>query len=207
MSRDPGLIRAIALVDYVSNLEDSIESAQVVRERLRRLQSSLGEFVDSETFDAFVHQFLDAESQVAFRFQSLLFRGPSQIGKSQRAMAHWGMHRSLVLNCQGLDTALPNLQEFSKKDFDCIVYDEISERQVLANKVVFQSGPKLVTLGQSPCGPFRYQRDLYAVPMILCSNDFKLTVDDGLEPAQAQWLAKNVMVADLPPGTKTWFQQ
>ena len=49
-------------------------------------------------------------------------------------------------------------------------------------------------------------RDLYAVPMILCSNEFKLTVDDGLSPEEAEWLQKNVIVAKLPKGAKAWFK-
>ena len=97
------------------------------------------------------------------------------------------------------------MREFAKEDYDCIIYDEVSERQVLSNKLVFQSGPKPVTLGQSPCGAFQYTRDLYAVPMILCSNEFKLTEEEGLTEAEEEWLRKNIIVARLPKGAKAWF--
>ena len=41
--------------------------------------------------------------------------------------------------------------------------------------------------------------------MILCSNDFKYTVADGLEPEEAEWISKNVIVASLPDKAKTWY--
>ena len=206
MSRDPGLVRAWAAIDFVIEKEQALESQNTLRERLRQLEKCLGQFVDAEQFLEFLQQFREAETQTKFRFRSLLFVGESCSGKSQRAAGFWGMHRSLLVNCQGLKESLPSLRQFSKKDYSCIIFDEVSERQVLSNKLVFQSGPKPVTLGQSPCGAHQYMRDLYAVPMILCSNEFKLTVDDGLSPEEAEWLQKNIIVAKLPKGAKAWFK-
>ena len=56
-----------------------------------------------------------------------------------------GTLRSLVANCQGLQSALPSLREFSKEDFGCIVYDEVSERQVLSNKLFFYASSAMST--------------------------------------------------------------
>ena len=205
LSRDPGVIRAHATIDFVIQQEQALEFKKVLQTRLRLLEESLGEFVDAPQFDLFLQQFEDAETTVRFRYRALLFVGKSRSGKSQRAAGFWGMSRSLVVNCQGLQESLPSLRDFNKQEFSCIIYDEISERQVLCNKLVFQSGPKPVTLGQSPCGAFQYTRDLYAVPMILCSNEFKRTQADGLSPEEEEWLDKNVIVAELPKGCKAWF--
>lgn len=207
MCRDPGVIRACAVIDFVVQQEQAAQNKSLLHERLARLQASLGEFVDCPQFRSFWLQFRDTDSAVQFRFKSLLFVGASRSGKTQRASGFRGMLRSLVVNCQGLQSALPSLREFTKEEYDCIIYDEVTERQVLSNKLVFQSGPKPVTLGQSPCGAFQYTRDLYAVPMILCSNVFKRTLDDGLSQEEVEWLDKNLIVAELPEGAKAWFCQ
>jgi hypothetical protein len=204
MSRDPGVIRACAVVDFVQQ-EQAAQNKSLLHERPSRLEASLGEFVDCPQFHSSWLQFRDTESKVQLRFKSLLFVGASRSGKTQRASGFCGMLRSLVVNCQGLQSALPSLREFTKEEYDCIIYDEVTERQVLSNKLVFQSGPKPVTLGQSPCGAFQYTRDLYAVPMILCSNDFKRTLEDGLSEEEVEWLDKKLIVAELPEGAKAWF--
>ena len=43
--------------------------------------------------------------------------------------------------------------------------------------------------------------------MILCSNVFKRTLDDGLSQEEVEWLDKNLIVAELPEGAKAWFCQ
>ena len=207
MSRDPAVVRATATIDWVIEREQSLKFKKDLAFRLSELEKSLGEFVDAGQFGQWLQQFTDAKGAVRFRFQSLLFVGKSRSGKSQRASGFWGMARTLVVNCQGLKDCLPSLAEFSKENYDCIVFDEVSERQVLCNKLVFQSPPKPVTLGQSQCGAFQYTRDLYAVPLILCSNEFKLTEAEGLSPEEAEWLDKNIILAELPEGAKTWFKQ
>ena len=207
MSRDSGVIRACALIDFIIAREQAMQQQTVYRQRLRNLEASLGAFVDCPEFHTFWAQFHDIETSVRFRFRPLLFLGASREGKTQRASAFKGMLYTLVVNCQGLKESLPNLLEFTKESYHCIVFDEVKESQVLNNKLVFQSGPKPVTLGQSPCGAHRYTRDLYGVPMILCSNDFKLTLADGLSSEDVEWLNKNLVIARLPEGSQTWFVQ
>ena len=126
------------------------------------------------------------------------------MGKSQKAMSLHGIKWSLVVNCQGLDSSLPSLRVVATKEIRCIIFDEISAEQVLNNKLVFQAGPWPVTLGQSACGQHAYSLNLYALPMICCSNDFKTTVKDGLSPDAAQWLGENMWEASPPPGS-AWF--
>ena len=126
------------------------------------------------------------------------------MGKSQKAMSLHGIKWSLVVNCQGLNSSLPSLRVVGTKDIRCIIFDEISAEQVLNNKLVFQAGPWPVTLGQSACGQHAYSLNLYALPMICCSNDFKTTEKDGLSPDAAQWLGENMWEASPPPGS-AWF--
>ena len=85
MCRDPGLIRAIAVIDYVIQEEQAVEHKLMLHQRLRRLEASLGSFLDCPAFDTFWKQFRDTMSVVQFRFRSLLFVGASRSGKTQRA--------------------------------------------------------------------------------------------------------------------------
>jgi hypothetical protein len=39
--------------------------------------------------------------------------------------------------------------------------------------------------------------------MILCSNDFKLTIQDGLSEEEVEWLDKNLIVAQTPCGSQS----
>ena len=126
------------------------------------------------------------------------------MGKTQKAMSLHGIKYSLVVNCQGLQSSLPSLREVAGSDVQCVIFDEVSAEQVLANKLVFQAGPWPVTLGQSACGQHAYSLNLYALPMICCSNDFKTTVQDGLSPDAAQWLGENMWEAS-PPESCAWF--
>ena len=106
---------------------------------------------------------------------------------------------------QGLGSNLPCLREFTKKDYDSIVFDEACHEQVLMNKMLFQAGPWLVSLGQSACGQHAYKLDVYGVPMILCSNNFKMRESEGLTPEESDWLQGNILEAELPPGARVWY--
>ena len=75
---------------------------------------------------------------------------------------------------------------------------------MLANKLIFQAGPWPATLGQSACGQHAYTLDLYAIPMICCSNDFKTTVQDGLSVEAADWISENILEASPPEGL-AWY--
>ena len=126
------------------------------------------------------------------------------MGKSQKAMSLFGIAHTMVLNSQGLQTTLPSLRSVVPEQIRCIVFDEISAEQVLANKLVFQAGPWPVTLGQSACGQLAYSLNLYAMPMVCCSNDFKTSQADGLSEDAEAWLRENMFEASPPEGL-AWF--
>ena len=88
----------------------------------------------------------------------------------------------------------------------CIVFDEVTSQQVLANKMVFQAGVDPLTLSQSPCNQHAYQVWLYKVPMILCSNFFQKESMNGspMSDEDVDYLKKNIIDASLPEG-ELWY--
>lgn len=204
-ARDPSSIRLIEVVETVRRMERERQEAATRDALLGTLEAGLGAFRSHASIEEFQSQFAAAhQERPAWRFKFLLLRGRSRMGKSQKAMSLYGIKGSLLVNCQGLKSDLPSLRSATKGNIKCIVFDEISAEQVLANKLVFQAGPWPVTLGQSACGQHAYALNVYALPMICCSNDFKTTEADGLSKEQAQWLKENMLEAS-PPSDAPWF--
>ena len=205
LSRDRGLLGAVHLVTEVMQREEAAELKERVAKRFTRLQASMFAFRSHDMVDEFLGQFRDVENSGGFRFKLLLLRGKTRSAKSQKGASLFGFQRTLLVNMQGLGANLPSLRKLSKKNYDSIVFDEATHEQVLANKMLFQGGPWPVTLGQSACGVHAYDLDVYGIPMILCSNDFKLDVQEGLTPEQSSWLRGNILEATLPPNAKVWY--
>ena len=204
LSRDPGSIRLIEVVRAVQRMENEQAEREEREERLCRLETQLGAFRGHPKIDEFIMQYRAAkEAAPRWRFKFLLLRGRTRMGKSQKAMSLFGIKHTLIVNCQGLESALPSLRLVSE-DTRCIVFDEISAKQVLANKMVFQAGPWPVTLGQSACGQHAYSLNLYAMPMVCCSNDFQTTTAHGLSEDAAAWLEENMFEASPPAGC-AWY--
>ena len=117
------------------------------------------------------------------------------------AIAVWAKHvtrhscggrhtHTLILYCQGV--LKPNRKDFSRA-MRCIVYDEASHDMVVANKQVFQAGLDEVMLGQSACNEHAYSAWLYAVPMVVSTNNWLL----GATEEEVSWLQKNLIVVDV----------
>ena len=100
---------------------------------------------------------------------------------------------------------LPDIRRLDVACHAAIVWDECDPRQILNNKVVFQSGPLGVTLAQSACNAHAYVKFLHRVAHIVCANSFAReagdTCADGtvLSEADADWLRSNVCFIDLAP--------
>ena len=92
---------------------------------------------------------------------------------------------ALVVNCQGLGKVLPDMSALNnpEKNYKAIVLDELSPAQVISNKAFFQAGNDFVALSQSVCNQHAYQIWPYGMALIGCSNDFPMTVAEGLEQA------------------------
>ena len=204
-SRDPSAIRLSDFVNAVRQRERERVEEAARNQLLGSLEVSLGAFRGHANIDKFLRQYDEASAGKPFwRFRFLLLRGRSRMGKTQKAMSLYGIKCSMVVNCQGLQTTLPSLRAVAGSEIKCIIFDEVSAEQVLANKLVFQAGPWPVTLGQSACGQHAYTLNLYALPMVCCSNDFKTSEEDGLSADAAQWLAENMLEAS-PPESCAWF--
>ena len=205
LSRDRGLLGAVHLVAEVMKQEEAKNLKVVVAKRFQRLEASMFSFRSHSVIDEFLGQFRDVENSGGFRFKLLLLRGKTRSAKSQKGASLFGFQRTLLVNMQGLGSNLPSLRKFSKQTCDSIVFDEANHEQVLMNKMLFQAGPWPVTLAQSACGAHAYETDVYGVPMILCSNDFKLHEHEGLTPEQSSWLRGNILEATLPPNAHVWY--
>ena len=157
------------VVTTVRRLERERSEQQARDALLARLEEGLGAFRDHPNIAKILQQYIDAKhGKPAWRFKVLLLQCHMRMGNSQKAMSLFGIKGSLLVNCQGLETDLPSLRMVASGEPLCIVFDEISAEQVLANKLVFQAGPWPVTLGQSACGQHAYTLNLCALLMI-CS--------------------------------------
>ena len=139
-----------------------------------------------------------------YRYKSLLLRGKSRSGKTQKACSIYGFAKSLVVNCQGLETHLPSLTHLNRSEHAAVILDEANYKQVIANKQFFQAGARAVQLGQSACNQFAYSVFVYKLPIILCSNKFPMTVEEGLSPEDADWLSANIIDVPAPVSGKWW---
>ena len=196
---------AIAIVETIRDKEIEIEQQKDVELLLDELEQSLGAFRSHPNVDKWLAGHSHQLRNVHFRSRCLLLRGESQAGKTRKATSLFGFRRTLIVNCQGLGSSLPSLRPYDRKRHLAICFDEITEQQVLANKMVFQCGPVPVQLSQSVCNQHSYTRWFYNCAMILCSNTFRVTQEDGLmEAADEDWLTANIHDARLPHGEK-WF--
>ena len=134
------------------------------------------------------------------RYRVLVYDGPSRTGKSERAM-HWFTEaKTLRLNCQKV--ASPCMKEFLNGQYAAVVFEETTWAIMWENRQLFQAGPARVLLGQSQCNEHAYSVWVYAVPFIICSNEFW----SGCRDAVAKdWIEKNIyyQLWDTP----TWQEE
>ena len=204
-SRTGGADRFVQFVRWVMEQESETAMQETIRKVLLRMELSQRPFRDHPLIDKWWSQFSEPEK---LRFRSLLLRGLSCSGKTRKAVSIFGALHAFVVNCQGLGDKLPSLRGFDRELHHGIVFDEISTAQVLANKLVFQSGPEMVSLGQSACSQFAYKRWFFATPMILCSNTMATSrMDDpDMSFEDEQWLKANVEDVRLE-GDQVWYEK
>ena len=199
--------RLSVAIDWLDDAARQERMAAIIHGRREEMSENLGRFLGHPLIDEFMIQFQDSPVvEKCWRFRPLLLRGPTRSGKSRKGASLWGENRTLVVNCQGMSPALPSIKLFDSSTHEAILWDEISEQQVLHNKLVFQSGTDDVVLGQSACNAWAYSKNLFRVPMILCSNTFSFTAS-GSKPLPAEdvdWLTHNVIDAKLE-NDQPWF--
>lgn len=206
-SRCLGADKLVHLITWTEEREQSEHICRKADALRVQLETGLTAFRPSRAVVEWQRQYREDAVETALRFKSLLLAGKSRSGKTRKAISIFGHTRSLVVNCQGLGSNLPSLRAFSRDKHLCIIFDECSCRQVLANKLVFQAGVDPVTLGQSACNAHAYSVWLHAVPLILCSNDFQLhsRPEERLTVEEEAWLEANIIDASLPDG-EVWYE-
>jgi len=182
------------------------------QEEIEKVQATLFSrwncFRPDPRVDLFLQQFKPETSGKHLRFRCLGLFGSSRSGKSCKELSLYGAQATLKISCQGLPLGvIPSIARFDREVHKCICWDEIRADQVLGNKEVFQSGPWIVSLGQSVCNQHAYDVWLYHIGHILCSNLFQMTVAQGATEEDADWLDKNLYVATLPKGERWYLGQ
>ena len=143
--------------------------------------------------------------KLALRYTTLALIGHSRAGKTNFAQSLFGRRNTLTVSCQCLGGNLPDIRPLDVSCHAAIVWDECDARQILNNKVVFQSGPIAVTLAQSACNAHAYVKYLHRVAHIVCAIFFARKVGDVcadgscVSEADADWLEANVVFVDLAP--------
>jgi len=206
-SKAVGAEKMIRVLDFHHEEQKKIKFAEMAKRTLAQLKAKEYQFRRHPVIDEWVTQFTQIHSKPNHRYTSLLLRGESKAGKTAIAVSLFGTPHTLVVNCQGCSPDLPSIQHFDRDSHSAIVWDEIDEQQVLHNKLVFQAGAHVVTLGQSKCNQHAYGQFLHGVAMVMCSNTFIMPGQDrvtNLASVDADWLAKNVREVTLPPG-EVWY--
>ena len=147
------------------------------------------------------------ETNAKDRAKCLVLCSSSTSAKTACAASLGTHEETLVVDCQGLgDQALPNISSCHRLKKRIIIWDEVSYKQVLHNKKLFQSGPYLIELGDSACHQHAYSILPYNLQHILCTNWWPTTEEElqKLSPADADYLRKNFFHAILPPTWK-WY--
>lgn len=206
-SRCQGAQRLYQQIDWHLTEEINRHTNRLINVLRPVMESMLNEFYGAPEIDRWLAQFEHEFMKNCFRFKCLLFRGDSESGKSKKAVSLFGSENTMQVNAQGMAPALPSIRVFDRTQHLAILWDEIEPSQVLHNKLVFQSGLEPVALQQSACNGFSYTKWLFQTPMLLCSNKFNFagTKDCPLATEDTQWLEKNVIVVDPPPGGK-WYK-
>jgi hypothetical protein len=204
--RDPASTRAWEAIHWHD--ERMREAAELASSAvlLDQLQAHMRPVVQHPAIDAWKKQYCQDNYGRLRRFKLLLLRGASQAGKTMRAESIFGHDRTLILNCQGLETHVPSFADVDRTKHLCVVLDEVSVKQVLGNKALMQCGPRPVSLGQSACNLFKYSVDCYQLAIVLCSNVFHTTREEGLKTMEEEdWISANII--DVPvPSSGRWFE-
>lgn len=201
--REPGQMRLLTFFEWrLARLlkEHHQDFTQVI---LAEEQHHCLPFHDHPMIPLWLGQYIDT-SAALYRHKSLLIRGKSRSGKTQKACSIFGFSASLVVNCQGIGSNLPSLTHLDRSVHKAIIFDEANYEQVVSNKQFFQAGARAVQLGQSACNQFAYSVFVYKLPIILCSNKFPITVEEGLSEEDADWLGANIFDVPQPVGGK-WY--
>ena len=203
--RGHNIINAVKDIRYNEEQEKLAKWEVQRREVCALLQRTMRPFIQHPIVLAWKQQYEQKNYGVLKRFNTLVLRGPTQLGKTSYAESIFGETATLTVQCQGLGKDLPSLREFCRDTHKCIVFDEVDVEQIVNNKALFQAGKNVLELSQSKCGGFRYSMWPYQAALICCSNNFPVSKAEGLEDAaHVDWIKHNTTVVELG-ADQTWF--
>ena len=137
-------------------------------------------------------QFVPSSWGSKTRFKFLVIVGPSRKGKTRWACHLFGMEKTLVVDCQGVQE--PNLNSWRADFHTCLVLDEAEPKLVLNCKTLLQSGVEGTILYQSRCQGFARYFNMYMVPIVICTNAWIGELRHPVEGHPSNWLRDNSFV-------------
>ena len=204
-SRARGSANAIDLIEKLQAKEKLLAHKDSIIALQKALFGAMRTFRTHPQINDWAAQYHQDQFGKLSRFKTLVLKGMSRSGKSWKALSLFGPASTFKVNCQGLPLGcLPSLMGFERRQHKCILFDEIRADQVLGNKEVFQASAWPVSLFQSNCNAFSYKVWLYQTAMVGCSNAFPITLAEGLEPDEVDWLTSNVISIELAENQR-WF--
>ena len=132
------------------------------------------------------------EGEKITRFKFLVLCGDSRFGKTRFACSLYGCPQTYVAQCQGVTQ--PSLAGFDPRRDRCIVLDEPSPDLVDSCKVFLQASLEGSELYQSPTQRFTRWVWVYAVPIIICTNDWIHEKDNS---PLARWIRENQVFVNV----------
>ena len=132
------------------------------------------------------------EGQKMTRFKFLVLCGDSRFGKTRSACSLYGCSQTYVAQCQGVTQ--PSLAGLDPRRDRCIVLDEPSPDLVDSCKVFLQASLEGSELYQSPTQRFTRWVWVYAMPIIICTNDWIHENDNSL---LARWIRENQVFVNV----------
>lgn len=176
------------LAVQINNEMRALEVSQMLNEHRRQFISN------PDAVNEWMDQYSQANWGRIARFKVLVLDGPSRTGKTSWAQSFFGVNSTYVIDCQNKDT--PALREYAlagRDKFRAIVFDEGNWQLIHNNKKVFQAGNEPITMAQTTTQQFTYSLWAYAVPMIVCSNNFWAEVTEKA----AEYLDANIVYVSV----------
>ena len=197
-----------ARVNYVRNAElintvRKAEQARLVTELQERVQRLLAQNAKPYRVIPAVEEWKKQYSTELFgrkgRFDFLLLKGPSKMGKTKFAMSLFGADKTLYVDCQRATD--PDLRDFVRGKHDCIIFDEAPPSFVINNKAIFQANSEGALCAQSQCNQHAYRVFLYQIALIVSTN---VWIDEQDQSGDAQWLRANSYHVEVK--TPLWIE-
>lgn len=126
---------------------------------------------------------------IDFRYQFLVLEGPSKLAKTAYAqsLTPEGMD-FLDINCASGQE--PDLRQYRYGTHGLVLFDEVSPKQVAAQRKLFQASNSEVQLGCSTTNVYSYCVYVHMVRLVLCSNGWS-EILQTMSSGDRDWVIAN----------------